>query len=427
MGLWRLLFGKAPQDIIGAALDLEGAGIILTHAKAIVRLVPELGDFIDRIISNEIELPETGSKWKTTGREHTATRGRHASLVLYDECGWARDGELFSALLAGQASVADPLMLLTSTVGAKQKGPLWQIRELAEAQADPSIFWWWTDQNLSPLVTKQFLDRQRKILLPGEFAREHQNAWVDAADSFTSTADVDHAMGRGWIEQPQGRPDCYYVASVDIGYVHDPAVICVAHAEEEMLFVDRLLTFQGSREEPVQMADLETALLDLDRRFNLREVRIESWQGIAAVQSLERAELPVSLFHPTPKAQAEEWPLLHQRLVEKTLVLPNHARLREELINLVYETTRTGVRVVDRGRVHQDHAVTVRMVCGMLHDEDRPLDGYTAPEVQGTRETSPLIAADTRRRERRPAQEDREEPAVWGSDDREAPYRGPLG
>ncbi len=51
VGLWRLLFGKAPQDIIGAALDHEGAKIILTHAKAIVRLVRELGDFIDRIIS----------------------------------------------------------------------------------------------------------------------------------------------------------------------------------------------------------------------------------------------------------------------------------------------------------------------------------------------------------------------------------------
>src|SRR5262249_28950585 len=44
------------------------------------------------------------------------------------------------------------------------------------------------------------------------------------------------------------------------------------------------------------------------------------------------------------------------------LVLPPHAQLREELLNLVYEVGPTGVRVIDKGSVHQDHAVAVRGV-----------------------------------------------------------------
>lgn len=218
----------------------------------------------------------------------------------------------------------------------------------------------------------------------------------------------------------------YYVAAVDIGYVHDPAVIMVAHSEEGLVFVDWIMTFQGSREQPVQMKDLEDALLRLDRRFNLRDVRIESWQGIAAVQSLQNADIPVELFHPTPKATSEEWPLLHQRLAERTLVLPKHARLRDELLNLVYEVGATGVRVIDRGRVHQDHAVCLRMVCAMLHEEMLD-DEYTRPIAFGRRSTSGLLEAEMRRRAHAAEQrgEEEETPGVWGSDDREAPSRWP--
>jgi hypothetical protein len=47
-------------------------------------------------------------------------------------------------------------------------------------------------------------------------------------------------------------------------------------------------------------------------------------------------------------------------------VLPPHARLRQELLNLVVELGATGVKVIDRGKVHQDHAVAVRGVVAQL-------------------------------------------------------------
>lgn len=58
--------------------------------------------------------------------------------------------------------------------------------------------------------------------------------------------------------------------------------------------------------------------------------------------------------------------MLAQRLSSRTLVLLPHARLREELLNLFVEVGPAGVRVVDRGRVHQDHAVAVRGVVAGL-------------------------------------------------------------
>src|SRR5439155_18017949 len=69
---------------------------------------------------------------------------------------------------------------------------------------------------------------------------------------------------------------------------------------------------------------------------------------------------------PTAKNQGEEWPILAQPLANGTLVVPRHARLREELLNLVYEVGPQGIRVIDRGKVHQDHAVAVRGVVASL-------------------------------------------------------------
>jgi phage terminase large subunit-like protein len=94
VGLWRLLAGPAPQDILSAALDYDGAKVILDHAKKIIRANKALAKAID-VQAGRLVVKSTGSRWRITSREHQASRGIHPTLVLYDEVGWARDDELF--------------------------------------------------------------------------------------------------------------------------------------------------------------------------------------------------------------------------------------------------------------------------------------------------------------------------------------------
>ncbi len=365
VGLWRLLAGPPPQDIISAALDLDGAHVVLDHARSIVQSHPDLAAACE-FTAGGVTVPATGSRWTVTSREHTASRGRHPSVAIYDEIGWARDDELFASLLAGQASVADPLLLVISTVGRRKSGPLWHVKALAEG-GDPDTFWYHSGENWSPRITPDFLATQRCMLLPAQYAREHQNQWVDAADSFTSSGELDVAVSHGWREQHVGRPGCEYVQWWDLGTIHDPTVGAVGHAEGNLAFLDKLVTFQGSREAPVSLAAVEETIQRLAEQFPPTvAIRIESWQGMSAVQHLARLNLPVELFTPTAKAHAEEWPVLAQRLSSHTLVLYPHARLREELLGLVYEVGPQGVRVLERGGIHQDHAVCVRGVVALL-------------------------------------------------------------
>jgi hypothetical protein len=365
VGVWRLAGWSGRCHVLACALDLEGAKVTFDHARTIVRSYPALDEAVE-VRASELALKATGSRWTITSREHTKSRGQHPDLIIYDEAGWSRDDELFASLLAGQASAPDPLMLVTSTVGRRQSGPLWRVKALAEA-GDASVFWYWTGENGSPKVTRDFLERQARILLPQQFAREHQNQWIESADSFTSAADVDAAMSEGWTEQYQGHAGRSYVMFVDLGAINDPSVICVGHRDADRVFIDRLCTFQGSRQEPVILQAVERTIADLARAFKpMTTIRIESWQGLSAVQSLQRLGLPVEIFTPTAKAHCEEWPVLAQLLSTRRLVLYPHARLREELLGLLYEAGPTGVKVTDRGSVHQDHAVAVRGVCASL-------------------------------------------------------------
>jgi hypothetical protein len=364
-GLWRLLFGPPPQTILSVGLLVEGAKIILEHGRRLVRARPELGAGVEERADGFV-IPATGSRWIVRSRDHESSRGEHPDLITYDECAWAADDSLFASLLSAQASVVDPLMLVVSTVGKKRSGPLWQVKTLGEA-GEPEVLWWHSSENGSPRITAAFLERQRRLLLPAQFAREHQNQWVDQADSFVTQADVDWAMGQGWAKQAEGQDGRRYEIAVDIGAVHDPTVIGVGHrGEDGRLYIDTLVTLQGSRETPVQMSAIEQTVRDLAEVFVPEKIRIESWQGLATAQALTRLGLPVEVYTPTAKSHAEEWPQLAQALMAKRLVVPPHARLREELLGLTVEATATGMRVTDRGEIHQDHAVVCRMLVARL-------------------------------------------------------------
>jgi phage terminase large subunit-like protein len=362
--IWRMVAGRPHCDGVMSALDRDGAKIVLDHARTIIRRDPSLDEAIV-VRSDGLYYPTADSRVTIASREHTNTRGRHPDIVIMDEAGWLNDDELFSSLLAAQASVPDPLFLVPSTVGRRQAGPLATIKDLAERRV-PGVFWHWHGENRSPLVTQEFLARQRRVLMPAVFAREHQNLWTDAENAFTSAAEVDAAMSHGWTQQHVGERGRTYEGFVDLGLVNDPTVIALGHAEDGLVFIDLISTLQGSRAKPVQLADVETVVKQLSERFQVRRWRIESWQGVAAVQSLQRLGLPVELFAPTAKAHAEEWPVLAQRLSSRTIILPKHERLREELLNLTVDLGPQGVRVIDRGRVHQDHCVAVREVCAAL-------------------------------------------------------------
>jgi len=228
------------------------------------------------------------------------------------------------------------------------------------------VFWYYTSENLSPRVTPEFLARARRLLLPGQFRMEHQNQWDEGADSITTAADVDACMTLETMAT-RGIPGVGYMYFVDLGAITNPTVVGAGHlGPTDTIIIDRLETLQGTREAPVQIATVLARIMALCEIFPPLLIRIESWQGMGAAQMLQAAKLPVELYTPSARTNSEEWPQLIQRLSQRTLTLPKHPRLREELLSLTYELGPSGIRVLDKAKIHQDHAVVVRGIVAML-------------------------------------------------------------
>ncbi len=392
--LWMHVTGPSDQTLSVSALNREGTAHILTHIKKILRDCPDLAKIV-KVHVDEIRLPGKHSKIVVTSREHTSgfVRGPHSRLIIYDEAGHTDSLELFAALLSGQASVPDPLALVVSTVGYKKAGPLWMLKERADA-GDPNIYFFHTTENLSPDVSPTFLRKQKGILSTADYEREHENTWQDQSSNFVLTDDVDACMGFDWRGQHIGKPDKNYFVAVDLGRVGDPSVVTVGHTEENVIFVDKIEVLKGDRKNPVPLVAVEAIIGELCDRFRVALVKVESWQGALLAERLSTfAKVATQIVEPSLKLQMQEWPLLAQRISDRSLIIPHHPQLRNELLGLTWEATAQGMKVVDKGRAHQDIAVTLRMIVAIVDGGKQINPDLPGPAVFGQREMMRLYPA----------------------------------
>ncbi len=355
--LWRL-FTDENQEIVSVANDQAQASIILNDARRIIRNSSILYDALDDfgLTRSEIRLKD-GSRWLVKSSESVSSRGLRPSTIAYDELGWTTDRDLFDVLSAGQAAQSNPLCLITSTVGAYMGGILWDLFELARAKVKGIKLIYHTE-NLSPLITEEYLERERAMLPAPVYAREHLNQWGEGSDAFCTEADWLRAISDG-DPRRELDPGPSYVY-VDLGWTHDETAIAVCkRLQSGKVAVLALETFQGSQSHPVEFAAVEDRIVDLFHRFGAQSVVIKSPQGVATQQRLTSLGVSATVLYPTILTNQQHWGALYTALKNGSILLPNDARLRRQLLTLTIQTTATGWRVVDVPSIHQDRAVAI--------------------------------------------------------------------
>jgi len=255
----------------------------------------------------------------------------------------------------------NPLTIVTSTVGPIQAGPLWELFQCAEAD-DEAVRLIYQTENMSPLISEEFLERQRAILPSFVYSREHENLWGEGSDAFCSIDDWDRATKESPLRDGDVGPCAGFV---DLGWTHDETALAVAKHSygEKVTDVLHLSAFRGTQSSPVQMVAVEEKLRELISAFNVRNLEIESPQGLAMAQSLASAT-NARLLYPTAKSNQERWGLLYTLLKNGGVRLPRDAKLRRQLLTLTIKESPTGWKVVDIPSIHNDRAVAV---AGAVH------------------------------------------------------------
>ena len=359
-GAWRFFVDPTLGDgvVLSVALDTEGARVAFGDARRLVQNSEVLSALVDDkwgMTRNEIRLKD-GRRWLIRSAEAIRSRGLRVGTLLYDELGWAVSADLFETLSAAMAAQPNPLMLAVSTVGPVQAGPLWDLFQAAE-RGDPGVRLIYHQENLSPLISEHFLERQREIMPSFVFAREHENKWGTASDVFSTHEDWKRATADGDPRRmsDEGPTFCF----VDLGWTHDLTAISVAKVVGEKIDIIHLETFKGSQEEPVRLEAVQHRLEELGGLFGFKALEIESPQGLLLSQLLKIPHCKIETLHPTAKSNQLRWGGLYRALKDGTVRLPPIPELRRVLLTLTIQEKAVGWKVIDVPSIHNDRSVSV--------------------------------------------------------------------
>lgn len=357
------LFAQDLRLIVTVALDRESARIIFDAAKQMIENNPTLMSLIDDqwgLTRNEIRLKD-GRRWIIKSADARMSRGLSPDIVLYDELGWTADsGALFEVLSAAQAAQPNPLTVVTSTVAPVKYGPLWDLFQAAE-RGDADVGLIYSQENLSPRITPEFLKRQEVLLPPTVFAREHKNEWVEGSDLFATEADWEVASSRGDPSKAQSEGPTF--AFLDLSWVHDESVLAIVEpTSEEEFDLIHFETWRGSQKKPIKLPLVRDRVADLARIYGIRHLVVESPQGVAMAQELDKVPyLKAEFLTPTRKSNNERYGFLYQLLKKGFVRLPEDEALRRQLLTLTIQQVAGGesYKIVDQPDVHNDRAVAL--------------------------------------------------------------------
>jgi phage terminase large subunit-like protein len=131
---------KANSQLYSAAQSREQAAILFSLAAKVVRLSPELSDYVGiRDTAKQLYCQELGTLYRALSAEASTAYGLSPIFTVHDELGQVRGSrsELYEALETASAAQDEPLSIVISTQAAKPDDLLSVIIDDCKASHDP--------------------------------------------------------------------------------------------------------------------------------------------------------------------------------------------------------------------------------------------------------------------------------------------------
>ena len=352
----------------GYAADRGQASLLLDALGGFVQRTPGLAGAVT-VETHRAVVNATGASLTVESSDDASSWGRRPWLSVVDElAAWpdaSRPRRLWSSVVSALPKVAGSRLAVLTSPGDPAG---WAYRVLEDARASSR---WRTSEVPGPVpwLDPGDLAEQRAMLADWEYARLHEGRWVGADDRLV---DVEGLRACVTLDGPQNPvPGRIYVAGVDVGLKRDRTAVAVCHGEtaedgRRRVVLDRLLVFAGTRARPVQLADVEAALLEVHRGYRAR-VRLDPWQAVGLAQRLRTAGVRVDEHPFTQQSVGRLASTLHLLLRDRLLALPPDEPLLDELSHVRLRETAPGVTRMDHdpGR-HDDRAIALALAASEL-------------------------------------------------------------
>lgn len=232
--------------------------------------------------------------------------------------------------------------------------------------AQPGLLMFWSHECLAPWQTQEWVEQMRKQLRPNAFLRHVENRFVTSESNFVPIewfdACVDPELSP---ELTDPRLSCW--CGVDASVKRDStAIVCSTFdqaAKKVRLVWHR--TFQPSPEDPLDFENtIERTLLELKRRFWLREVRYDPYQMQASAQRLTAQGVPMLEFPQSVPNLTEASTNLYEIIKGRNLITYPDDDLRLAISRSVALETTRGWRIAKEKASHKiDVVVALAQAC----------------------------------------------------------------
>jgi hypothetical protein len=221
----------------------------------------------------------------------------------------------------------------------------------------------------TPWLDPADLDEQRAELPAWEFERLHLNRWTESEDRLTSVADLDACVTLTGPREWRRHVRASYAMALDVGLTNDRTVLAVCSRDygSDVVALDNMLVWQGSRRQPVSVDAVEAAIVEAWSHYHAPQVIADPWQAAQLCQRLRRRGVRV-VEHPFTAQSVSRLALrLHNAIRDRALAIPPDEELLDELANVRLRETSPNVYRLDHdhGR-HDDRAIALAMTVDHL-------------------------------------------------------------
>ena len=185
-----------------------------------------------------------------------------------------------------------------------------------------AMLMYWTHSSPAPWQTPEWREQMRQQLRPNAYLRLIENRFVTSESTFVPIEWFDACVDPD-LSPALTEPSLAIWVGVDASVKRDSTAIVAAtfdHTAKKVRLVWHRI-FQPSPKHPLDFErTVEKSLLDLRRRFRVREVRFDPYQLVAVAQRLTAAGLPMIEFPQSVPNLTEASTNLYELLKGRNLV-----------------------------------------------------------------------------------------------------------
>ena len=344
---WFAFCSEPNNEIILCANDKDQASwVIFNKIKYAIENNPLLLGSAT-ILKDEIKINATNTIIRVIAQDYRSGAGLNPGLVVFDEL-WAYDSdtaEKFFDELTTVPTRAEPLTLIVTYAGFEGDSLLYRLYERGLSKKDPKMFFYWSNENKSSWVKKEYLQTQKLRLKPNVFLRLHCNQFTSSEASFINIDDWDLCVDSTVEPLFESKEIPIYVG-VDIGIKKDGSAVVSTYKKDGFVYLAKNKAWRPKRDCFVDIEkDIEPYLLYLLENYNVVKIACDPYQFTRTITSFKDKGYPIEEFPQSDKLMIPASENLYELISSHRLKMYPNKSIRQEALNAIAKEKPRGIKI----------------------------------------------------------------------------------